>query len=115
MLSCDIVNGMDEIDFDKMGGLVPAVIQDADTKEVLMLGFMNQDALKKTQQSGLVTFWSRTRQALWTKGETSGNILHVVDLFVDCDKDAILANVRMGGDQVCCHTGERSCFFTSLT
>lgn len=102
---------MNGIDFTKMGGLVPAIVQDADKDDVLMLGFMNEEALAKTIETKLVTFWSRTRQALWTKGETSGNVLHVIELRTDCDSDAILVRVRMGGDQVCCHTGARSCFF----
>ena len=104
---------MKTLDFEKMNGLVPAVVQDADTKEVLMLGFMNQDAYKKTLSSGRVTFWSRTRQTLWTKGETSGNTLQVVSVYTDCDNDSVLVVARLGGDGVCCHTGERSCFYTS--
>ncbi|MDY5962360.1 MAG: phosphoribosyl-AMP cyclohydrolase, partial [Bacteroidaceae bacterium] len=75
------------IDFEKCGGLVPAIIQDADTKTVLMLGYMNQEAYEKTLSTGLVTFYSRSRQCLWTKGETSNNFLHLVDIKVDCDND----------------------------
>lgn len=105
---------MDVIDFDKMGGLVPAVVQDADGGDVLMLGFMNKEALAKTLETNLVTFWSRTRHSLWTKGETSGNVLHVIEICTDCDNDAILVKARMGGDQVCCHTGARSCFFNEI-
>lgn len=79
-----------------------------------MLGFMNQEALQKTLDTRLVTFWSRTRNTLWTKGETSGNTLELVQTYVDCDNDTILTKVRMGGDKVCCHTGERSCFYRTL-
>lgn len=110
-----IVNVMTTIDFEKMNGLVPAIVQDSETNEVLMLGFMNADSLQKTLDTRLVTFWSRSRNELWTKGETSGNTLHLVEMFVDCDQDTILVKATMGGDKVCCHTGERSCFFTPLT
>ena len=82
------------IDFEKMGGLVPAIIQDADTKNVLMLGFMNEEAYKKTVETGKVTFWSRTRQTLWTKGETSGNFLNLVSMDIDCDNDTLLVKVH---------------------
>lgn len=105
---------MKDIDFDKMGGLVPAIVQDSETSEVLMLGFMNAEALQKTLDTHLVTFWSRSRNELWTKGETSGNILHLVGIFADCDNDSLLIKAQMGGDKTCCHTGVRSCFFTSL-
>lgn len=103
---------MTHIDFEKMGGLVPAVVQEAETGEVLMLGFMNEEALAKTLATGQVTFWSRTRQALWTKGETSGNTLKVRELYTDCDNDAVLVRATLGGDGVCCHTGAKSCFYT---
>ena len=96
------------IDFEKMGGLVPAIIQDADTKNVLMLGFMNQEAYEKTIATRKVTFWSRTRQTLWTKGETSGNYLHVVSLAVDCDNDTLLIKVHPYGPT--CHTGTDTCW-----
>ena len=79
-----------EIDFDKLGGLVPAIVQDARTKNVLMLGFMNREAYDKTVATGKVTFWSRTRNCLWTKGETSGNYLNLVEVRNDCDKDTLL-------------------------
>ena len=82
------------IDFEKMGGLVPAIIQDADTRQVLMLGFMNEEAYQKTQATGHVTFWSRTRNCLWTKGETSGHFLNLVDMKVDCDNDTLLVRVH---------------------
>ncbi len=96
------------IDFDKMGGLVPAIIQDADTRQVLMLGFMNREAYDKTIETKKVTFWSRTRQTLWTKGETSGHYLHLVDLKVDCDNDTLLVKVHPDGPT--CHTGTDTCW-----
>lgn len=96
------------IDFEKMGGLVPAIIQDANTKNVLMLGFMNEEAYNKTQQTGKVTFWSRTRQTLWTKGETSGNYLELVSMAVDCDNDTLLVKVIPHGPT--CHTGTDTCW-----
>ena len=96
------------IDFNKMGGLVPAVIQDAKTLKVLMLGFMNEEAYKKTVETGKVTFFSRTRQELWTKGETSGNFLHVVDIKNDCDNDTLLIYVNPDGPV--CHTGADTCW-----
>ena len=103
-----------QIDFDKMQGLVPAVVQDAASLEVLMLGFMNNEAFKKTLQTGYVTFYSRTRNKLWTKGETSGNRLRVIDATTDCDRDTILVRVAVEGDGVVCHTGTRSCFTEQL-
>ena len=96
------------IDFQKMGGLVPAIIQDVKTKNVLMLGFMNEEAYAKTLETGKVTFWSRTRQTLWTKGETSGNILELVDMQVDCDNDTLLVKVIPHGPT--CHTGTDTCW-----
>ena len=96
------------IDFDKMGGLVPAIIQDADTRQVLMLGFMNEEAYNKTVETKKVTFWSRTRQTLWTKGETSGNFLHLVDMKIDCDNDTLLVKVHPDGPT--CHTGTDTCW-----
>jgi len=98
------------IDFDKMQGLAPAIVQDDATGEVLMLGFMNRDALETTLRSGYVTFYSRTRNQLWTKGETSGNRLQVISLTTDCDQDTVLARVRVEGEGVVCHEGTRSCF-----
>ncbi len=103
-----------EIDFDKMQGLAPAVIQDAATGEVLMLGFMNHQALETTLRTGFVTFYSRTRQKLWTKGETSGNRLEVVAACTDCDRDTVLLRVRVLGAGKVCHTGSRSCFTQGL-
>ena len=105
---------MVKIDFDKMQGLAPAVVQDAASGEVLMLGFMNREALEKTLATGYVTFYSRTRRTLWTKGETSGNRLAVVAALADCDVDTILFRVRVEGQGVVCHTGTRSCFTQDL-
>jgi len=96
------------IDFAKGGGLVPAIVQDADTLQVLMLGYMNAEAVAKTQDSGLVTFYSRSRKTLWTKGETSGNTLSLVSLEIDCDNDTILVMARPAGPT--CHEGTVSCF-----
>ncbi|MBR4188158.1 MAG: bifunctional phosphoribosyl-AMP cyclohydrolase/phosphoribosyl-ATP diphosphatase HisIE [Bacteroidaceae bacterium] len=96
------------IDFEKCGGLVPAIIQDAKTKTVLMLGYMNKEALEKTQQTGLVTFFSRSRQCLWTKGETSGNCLHLVSIKSDCDGDTLL--IQANPDGPTCHTGTDTCW-----
>ena len=96
------------IDFEKCGGLVPAIIQDADTKTVLMLGYMNQEAYEKTLSTGLVTFYSRSRQCLWTKGETSNNFLHLVDIKVDCDNDTLLVKVHPDGPT--CHKGTDTCW-----
>jgi phosphoribosyl-AMP cyclohydrolase len=103
-----------KIDFDKMQGLVPAVVQDAASGELLMLGFLNRAALDATLQTGLVTFYSRTRQSLWTKGETSGNYLQVVNAWTDCDQDTVLFKVRVLGEGKVCHTGSRSCFTAEL-
>lgn len=101
---------MEQIDFDKMDGLVPAVVQDARTGEVLMLGFLNAASYAKTLETGFVTFWSRTRQKLWMKGETSGNRLRVVTAATDCDKDTLLFRVEVEGDGLVCHEGTVSCF-----
>jgi len=97
-----------KIDFKKGGGLVPAIVQDADTLQVLMLGYMNAEAVAKTQETGLVTFFSRSRETLWTKGETSGNTLTLVDMTIDCDQDTFLVKARPAGPT--CHTGTVSCF-----
>ena len=97
-----------EIDFEKMGGLVPAIIQDAKTKTVLMLGYMNKEAYEKTTHTGKVTFFSRSRQCLWTKGETSGNFLELVDIMVDCDNDTLLVKVNPTGPT--CHKGTDTCW-----
>ncbi len=96
------------IDFEKSGGLVPAIIQDAHTKNVLMLGFMNKEAYDKTMETGKVTFWSRSRNCLWTKGETSGHFLHLVDIKNDCDNDTLL--VKAIPDGPTCHTGTDTCW-----
>ena len=98
------------IDFDKMQGLVPAIVQDSGNGEILMLGFMNRDAWEKTLAIGYVTFYSRTRNELWTKGETSGNRLRVVSASTDCDWDSLLIKVEVEGAGVVCHEGTRSCF-----
>ena len=97
-----------QIDFEKGGGLVPAIIQDPTTRKVLMLGYMNQEAYEKTMATGKVTFYSRSRQCLWTKGETSGNYLHLVSISVDCDNDPLL--VKAPPDGPTCHTGTDTCW-----
>ncbi len=97
-----------EVDFEKVGGLVPAIIQDAYTAKVLMMGYMNAEALEKTQQTGQVTFFSRTKQRLWTKGEESGNFLNVVSIANDCDCDTLLIKVHPVGPV--CHTGTDTCW-----
>jgi len=102
-----------EIDFEKSGGLVPAIIQDERTGDVLMLGFMNAAALAETQRTGEAVFFSRSRNKLWKKGESSGHVLKVREMRVDCDADALLVRVEPVGPGVC-HEGYRSCFFRSL-
>ncbi len=97
-----------KLDFDKLGGLIPAIIQDNQTNKVLMLGFMNQDAFDKTKETGKVTFFSRTKNRLWTKGEESGNFLNVVSVIEDCDRDTLLIKVNPVGPV--CHTGTDTCF-----
>jgi len=98
-----------KIDFNKSSdGLVPAIIQDAKTKNVLMLGYMNQEAYNKTNETGLVTFYSRSKSRLWTKGEESGNVLNLVDIKIDCDNDTLLVNVNPEGPT--CHTGSDTCW-----
>lgn len=96
------------VDFDKMGGLVPAIVQDAKTKTVLMLGYMNKESLAKTLETKKVTFYSRSRQCLWTKGETSGNFLNLVSIESDCDNDALLVKADPVGPV--CHTGADTCW-----
>ena len=103
------------IDFNKMDGLVAGIVQDARTGEVLMLGFLNPVSYAKTFETGFVTFWSRTRQKLWMKGETSGNRLRVVSASTDCDNDALLFRVVVEGDGLVCHEGTVSCFTKPLT
>jgi phosphoribosyl-AMP cyclohydrolase len=103
-----------EIDFDKMQGLAPAIVQDAVSNQVLMLGFMNREACERTLTSGYVTFFSRTRNRLWTKGETSGNRLKLITAAIDCDHDTLLLQVEVEGAGLVCHEGTRSCFTTPL-
>jgi len=104
---------MSAVRFDD-AGLVPAVVQDARHLDVLMVAYMNEESLRITFDKGLATFWSRSRQELWTKGETSGNALAVVDVRYDCDSDCLLVLAEPQGDAVACHTGERSCFYRSF-
>lgn len=103
-----------DVDFDKMQGLLPTIVQDAGSGEVLMLGFMNREAFEQTLRVGYVTFFSRTRNLLWTKGETSGNRLEVISAATDCDRDTVLLQVRVLGEGVVCHRGTRSCFTEGL-
>jgi phosphoribosyl-AMP cyclohydrolase len=98
------------IDFAKDGGLVAGIVQDAKSGEVLMLGFLNEESYRKTNETGFVTFWSRTRSKLWMKGETSGNRLRVITASTDCDNDALLFRVEVEGDGLVCHEGTVSCF-----
>jgi phosphoribosyl-AMP cyclohydrolase len=102
------------MDYSKLNGLIPAVVQDAESGDVLMVGFMNEEALARTQASGYATFYSRSRQKFWMKGETSGNRLAVLEIRTDCDDDTVLLRVRREGDGKVCHTGEVSCFFRTL-
>lgn len=102
------------IDFNKMDGLVPGMVQDARTGDLLMLGFLNETSYRKSLESGFVTFWSRTRQKLWMKGETSGNRLRIVSVATDCDNDALLFKVEVEGDGLVCHEGTVSCFTKSI-
>src|ERR1700722_20276141 len=104
-----------ELDFDKMSGLLPAVVQDSRGGEVLMVGFMNREALEQTLEKGYVTFFSRTRGQLWMKGETSGNRLRVVSAVTDCDRDTLLVRVEVEGGGVVCHRGTRSCFTEAIS
>jgi phosphoribosyl-ATP pyrophosphohydrolase/phosphoribosyl-AMP cyclohydrolase len=103
-----------EIDFKKLDGLAPAIVQEDSTGEVLMVGFMNAEAYARTAESGYVTFYSRTRQKLWMKGETSGNRLRVISAMTDCDRDTVLFRVLVEGDGLVCHTGTTSCFTEPL-
>ena len=103
-----------KLDFAKMDGLLPAIVQDAASGEVLMVGFMNETSYAKTLETGFVTFWSRTRQKLWMKGETSGNRLRVISATTDCDNDALLFRVVVEGDGLVCHEGTVSCFTKPL-
>jgi phosphoribosyl-AMP cyclohydrolase len=101
---------MIQLDFEKLGGLVPAIAQDADTGEVLMLAFMNRESFDLTLKTGIAHYWSRSRNRLWKKGETSGNIQEIREIRIDCDDDTVLLKIRQVGDAAC-HTGHRSCFF----
>jgi phosphoribosyl-AMP cyclohydrolase len=103
-----------DFDFEKMGGLLPAVVQDFSDGEVLMVGFMNRQALERTLEEGYVTFFSRTRQQLWMKGESSGNRLKIVSAHTDCDRDTLLLRVEVEGAGVVCHRGTRSCFTEAI-
>lgn len=101
-----------EINFDKGGGLVPVVVQDVDTKKVLMVAYANKEALERTIETGFAHYYSRSRKKLWKKGETSGNLQKVVNIYLDCDGDTLLYEVKQEG--VACHTGAYSCFFRKL-
>ena len=103
---------MEKIDFSKNNGLIPVIVQDIDTNDVLMLAYMNEEALKKTLDSGYAHYFSRSRNKLWKKGESSGNVQEVKDILVDCDNDTILLKVKQTGPA--CHTGRKSCFFTNI-
>src|SRR6266496_1625420 len=104
------MNAEFDFDFEKMRGLIPAVVQDSSTGEVLMLGFMNRPALESTLQGEYVTFFSRTQNKLWTKGESSGNRLRLISVHTDCDRDTLLLRVQVEGAGLVCHRGTRSCF-----
>jgi phosphoribosyl-AMP cyclohydrolase len=104
---------MMELKFDKMGGLAPAIVQDNDTGEVLMLAFMNAEAWRRTLETGLATYYSRSRDTLWVKGKTSGNVQKVREIRVDCDDDTVLLKVEQVGGAAC-HTGHRSCFYKKI-
>jgi len=101
-----------KIDFEKNNGLIPVIVQDVDTNEVLMLAYMDEEALQKTLETGYAHYFSRSRNKLWKKGESSGNTQEVKDILIDCDNDTILLKVKQNG--VACHTGRKSCFFTNL-
>jgi len=103
------------IDFAKMDGLVPGIVQDASSGQILMLGFLNEVSYAKSLESGFVTFWSRTRSKLWMKGETSGNRLKIVSVATDCDSDALLFRVNVEGDGLTCHEGTVSCFTKNIS
>ena len=113
-LAAEPMAGPATIDFSKAGGLVAGIVQDATTGEVLMLGFLNEESYAKTRETGFVTFWSRSRNQLWMKGETSGNRLRIVSAATDCDTDALLFRVEVEGDGLVCHEGTVSCFTKPL-
>ena len=104
---------MISLTFEKCNGLVPAIVQDYETGEVLMLAFMNEEAWQETLKTGTATYWSRTRQELWVKGRSSGNVQHVREIRIDCDDDTVLLKVKQVGGAAC-HTGHRSCFFKKV-
>ena len=104
-----------DLDFEKLNGLIPAIVQDASSNEVLMVGFMNRAAFDRTLAAGYVTFFSRTRQQLWMKGETSGNRLCVISAVTDCDRDTLLIRVEVEGAGQVCHRGTRSCFTEAIS
>jgi phosphoribosyl-AMP cyclohydrolase/phosphoribosyl-ATP pyrophosphohydrolase/phosphoribosyl-AMP cyclohydrolase len=104
---------LSEINFDAQG-LVPAIVQDATKLDVLLMAWMDKEALKRTVECGEMVFWSRSRKEYWHKGDTSGNVMTVVEWAVDCDFDVLLFKVKMQGPQVACHTGARSCFFRKM-
>lgn len=103
---------MIKVDFAKGNGLVPVIVQEASTKDVLMLAYMNEESLNKTMETGIATYYSRSRQGLWVKGETSGHYQHVKEIKIDCDEDTILLIVDQVG--AACHTGAHSCFYRDL-
>jgi len=104
---------MIELDFNKLNGLIPAIIQDHETNEVLMLGFMNEESWEKTLETGKVWFYSRSRRKLWMKGESSGNVLEIKNIIADCDNDSIVLKAKQIGDCTC-HTGNKSCFHNEI-
>jgi phosphoribosyl-ATP pyrophosphohydrolase/phosphoribosyl-AMP cyclohydrolase len=104
-----------QLDFTKLDGLLPAIVQDAASGQVLMLGFLNEQSWQLTRESGYVTFWSRTRQTLWRKGESSGNRLRILSIATDCDQDTLLFQVRVEGDGLVCHEGTVGCFTRELS
>lgn len=104
---------MIELDFNKTDGLIPAIAQDFETGEVLMMAFINEESWKLTLETGIVHYWSRSRSKLWKKGESSGNIQEVKEIRVDCDDDCVLLKIRQVGDAAC-HTGYRSCFYRKV-
>ena len=103
-----------KLDFEKGGGLIPAIAQDAETGEVLMLAYINEESWNETLKSGCATYWTRSRQKLWKKGEESGNIQKIKEILVDCDNDAVVFKIEQVGGAAC-HTGHRSCFYTKVT
>lgn len=103
---------MIKVDFEKGNGLIPCIVQDVHTLQVLMLAYMNEESLQETLRSGLATYWSRSRNELWKKGETSGHFQHVEEILIDCDQDTLLIKVEQDG--AACHTGKYSCFYRTL-